>query len=373
MQLKVLTAMIFFSTFSFAQKRSVNVSMVLPFCSKQIIANPNCYNAQLGNLCREYYQGALLALDSFERARVSIHLTVFDTENDSFALLKIIQKPIFKESELIFGPVTLNHNKVVSSFAKEKGIFHISPLMTFTKTKLADSNFICIHPDIMMYAKFIFDYIRSISKDTANIIVVSDKSSFDHNFTAAFKPLFPTVKTVKVKYLEYEKNIDIIKYLSLNTGNHIIIPSSHEVNVVNVLKSIKDTDDTFLMTTYGFPHWFEFKDPDYNIWQRMNTTIITPYFVDYDNEQVKKFVMAYREKFYTEPSEAAFEGYDQMLLLGNENAKNGKQMMMQMENKMFHGLSSDYIFKRQPEGNWQNFYLNAVKLDDMKMKKVEDK
>src|SRR5450631_3672082 len=108
LRLTFLIAMMFSFMFSFLQKKSNNISLILPFCSKKIIDNPNCYDAQLGNICREYYQGALIALDSFERGRLPISLSVFDTENDSSTLLKILQKPQLKETELIIGPVWQN-------------------------------------------------------------------------------------------------------------------------------------------------------------------------------------------------------------------------------------------------------------------------
>ena len=119
----ILLIMLSFSMQLFAQKKSNNISLVLPFCSKKIIDNPNCYDAQLGNMCREYYQGTLIALDSFERAHVPINLSLFDTENDSIALTKILLKPIFRESELIIGPVWQNENKMLANFAKENRYF----------------------------------------------------------------------------------------------------------------------------------------------------------------------------------------------------------------------------------------------------------
>jgi ABC-type branched-subunit amino acid transport system substrate-binding protein len=363
--------MLSFSMQLFAQKKSNNISLVLPFCSKKIIDNPNCYDAQLGNMCREYYQGALIALDSFERAHVPINLSLFDTENDSISLTKILLKPIFRESELIIGPVWQNENKMLANFAKEKGVMHVSPLMTFSKATYDDPNWISANPDVSGYASFLYKYILKQTHDTANIIVVSDKSSFDKNFTGAFKQNISASKTIKIKYIDFEKGIDIIKYLSTSMSNHIIIPSSNEPTLIGVFKNIKDTDDTFNMTTYGFPHWFEFKNPDFDVWQRMNASIITPYFVNYDDECVKKFIAAYRARFATEPTDAAFKGYDQMLLFGYALAVNGKNFISQMDGKTAQTLSTKYhLIRKQNEGSFQNDYLNVIKLEDLKMKKV---
>ena len=367
----ILLILLSFSLQLFAQKKSNNIALVLPFCSKKIIDNPNCYDAQLGNMCREYYQGALIALDSFERGHIPISLSVFDTENDSLTLMKILQKPLLKDAELIIGPVWQNENKMLANFAKEKNVFHVSPLITFSKICLDDPLWISANPDVPGYATFLYNYILKQTHDTANIIVVSDKSSFDKNFTGSFKQNIPTSKTVKIKYAEFEKGIDIIKYLSLTTSNHIIIPSSIEPTLIGVFKNIKDTDDTFKMTTYGFPHWFEFKNPDFDVWQRMNASIISPYFINYDDENVKKFIAAYRNRFATEPSDAAFKGYDQLILFGSALSTYGKSFITSIENKTIQTLGTKYHFTRkQTEGSFQNDYLNVLKLEDLKMKKV---
>jgi len=371
MKLMLFMTFIFCSTILFAQKKSNNVSMVMPFCSKKIIENPNCYDSQLGNICREYYQGALIALDSFERANIPVHLSIFDTENDTFAMLKILEKPLFKESELVIGPVLQGGNKMLSNLAKQKEVYHISPLMTFSKTKLDDPYWISANPDLPNYAEFIYRSILKQSHDTANIIIINDNSTFDKNINGAFKQIVPANKTVKIKYVQYEKGIDIIKHLSLNVSNHIIISSSNESTITNVLKSIKDTDDTFKMSTYGFPHWLEFKNPDFDIWERMNVSIATSYFVNYDDEKVRKFIAAYREKFYTEPTDAAFKGYDQTLLFVSSLASNGKQFISSIENKTISGLSTKYHFVKESDGGYyQNEYLNMIKIEDSKMKKV---
>lgn len=371
LRLNILIIFLFTVMFSFAQKKTNNISVVLPFCSQKIMDNPNCYNAQLGNLCREYYQGILIALDSFERASIPIHLTVFDTENDSMVLLKILEKQTLKESELVIGPVSQNGNKMLSQLAKEKEFFHVSPLMTFSKTKLDDPYWISANPDLPEYASFLYNYIVKQNHDSANIIVVNDKTSFDNNITTTLKQIIPSSKTVKIKFLNYEKGIDLIPYLSLKMSNHIIVPSMNEPTVTNVLKSIKDTDDTFMMTTYGFPHWLEFKNPDFDIWERMNVSIISCFYVNYDNENVKKFIETYRDKFNTEPTEAAFKGYDQMLLFGMQLAINGKRMMSAMENKLYPAHSTKYNFSKNIDGGfYQNNYFNVIKINDMKMEKV---
>lgn len=355
----------------FAQKKAANIAMVMPFCSEKIMANPDCYDAQLGNLCREYYQGALIALDSLEQASVSLRLSVYDTNNDSMVLLKILQKPQLKDAELIIGPVMQGGNKMMTNFVKGRGVYHVSPLMTFSKTRLDDAYWISANPDLPTYATFLYNYISQLTHDSANIILVSDKSSLDKNINSVIRQITPTGKMMKVKLVEFEKSIDLVKHLSLTLPNHVIIPSGNESNINTVLRRIKDTVETFRITCYGFPHWLEFKNADYDVWQRLDMHIVSPFFVDYDNLRVQAFIAAYRERFHTEPSEVAFKGYDQLLLFGTGLAENGKNFITKIDNKPQPALHTRFLFRRQKEGSsYQNEFLNVIRMDDYKLRRV---
>jgi ABC-type branched-subunit amino acid transport system substrate-binding protein len=351
---------------SYAQgKKSNNISLLLPFCGKQILENPNYKDAELGNLCREYYQGALIALDSCERARIPVRLSVFDTENDSMTVVGIMQKTNFKESELIIGPVKQNGNLVLSQFCKKNEVFHISPLMTFSKSKIDDPFWISANPDLPAYATILTKHITT-TDPLAQIIVVIDKSVIGKSIGAAFKQL-STDKKLKIKVIEYSSALDVKLYSSSVSSNHIVIAALQEGVVNATLRNIKDTSNISNLHTYGFMQWFDFKTIDYTILQRVNPIIISPFFVDYTKTEVKTFVEQYRERFNTEPSEAAFKGYDQMLLFSHALSKQGKRFMDELNERNLRMLGTNYYFVKQKNGSYQSMYLNLLRLENFKL------
>lgn len=362
--------LILFSCQLFGQsKKSNNISLLLPFCSKQILANPNHKDAELGNLCREYYQGALIALDVFEKEKVNIRLSVFDTENDSLTTYRITQKTAFKESELIIGPVRQGGNKVLSQFAKKNSVFHISPLMTFSKTKLDDPYWVSAIPDVPSYAGILYKHITGIDAN-AQIIVVADKSIMGKSIANAFRQIGKDNKNAKIKVVDYAPNFNITAYTSLTLNNHIVVAATQESTVNGTLRSIKDTASVNGLHTYGLMQWFDFRNVDYNLYQRCNTFIASPFYVDYTRPEVAAFVNAYRDKFNTEPSEEAFKGYDQLTLFGEALSKEGEKFMDELENKPVTLLGTTYNFIKQKEGCYQTVYLNMLKLENFSLKKL---
>lgn len=349
-------------------KRASNISVLLPFSSKYIMENANHPKAELGNLCREYYQGMLIALDSFERAKVSIRLSVFDTEDDSMVTVGITQKTAFKESELIIGPVRLGGNKVVSTFSKSNNVYHVSPLMTFSKTKLEDPYWVSANPDLPSYARILFQEIIK-REPGAKITVIADKSTIGKSIGTAFKQLSADKKN-NIKVVDYGAGFSITPHTLGNTNNHIIIASTNEQCVTAVLRSIKDTASVAGLHTYGLMQWFDLKNVEYALLQRCNVFIVSPFFVDYTQDAVKQFVQQYRDRFNTEPSEAAFKGYDQLIMLGYAVLERGKKFIEVVEGKTYPMLGTTYYFSKQKEGWYQNMYLHLLKFEEFSLKKV---
>ncbi len=345
-----------------AQKKANNINMLLPFCADKIIANPDDPEAELGNISREYYQGALIALDSFERAGIAVRLAIFDTNNDSLTMYRLLNNPLVKESDLILGPILQGGNKMLTPYCKEKGIFHVSPLMTFSKTRLNDPFWISSNPDVPGYAQIMYDFFTSRKQDSANIIVVSDKSPLDKNITSAFKQIVaPAGKNVKIRVVDYSATLDLNTLFSDKIPNYVVIPTAKEPTVNRLLYGIKDTASAYEVSCFGFAQWYEFKSLDFDLWQRKNVHIVTPYFVNYEDSLVKQFIAAYRERFSTEPSDAAFKGYDQMLMYGHALNKDGRSFMEKLSVTTHKALHTTYGFKKQKEGFYQNTYLNIIR------------
>ncbi len=348
----------------------LKVSLILPFCSKQIAQNPKHPNAELGKVTREYYQGLLLALDSLDKLDMKVKLSVFDTQNDSLVTLKQIQKPAFKESELIIGPVLQGGNKLLSPFAKENKVYHVSPLMTFSKTKLVDDYWVSSNPDLPSFAPLVFNYLKDY-EDSLNIVVISDQSTFDKSFTPAFKKIIPDNKNIKIKVVVYTPTNDINTYLIPNITNVLIMPTSKEQLANSILYSVKDSTYFPRLMTIGFQQWLEFKNADIALWQTKNVHFATTSYINYSDSLTTQFVKLYREKYFTEPSEAAIKGYDQGLFYITNRYLLGRDFMKQLEGKPTKLIHTTFQFRKSKEGGaYQNNYLNFITFDNDVLKET---
>lgn len=347
------------------------VAVIMPFCSKQIIQKPNTKNADLGNACREYYQGALVAADSLVSSGVSLTISSYDTEKDSTIFIKIIKKKEIADADLIIGPVTKEAQLAMKSFAANKQKYHTSPLFTFTKTKVNDPFLISANPDLSYYADYALGYINNQSKNP-NIIIIQTKDPSDKVFAGRAKQLQGSFSNATFNYLDIDKIADLGKYLSANKPNHIVLCSNEESKVNSSLNVINDTTGLYDISTYGFTQWMDFSAINGKLWEQCKVHILTPQFVDYNDVAVKDFIAKYRAKYYTEPSIFAYQGFDQFMFFAKNASQNKNDIKKLIEQNTFSGLCNPIkiAYKQDSEG-LQNANLNILKWQNMKLVRIE--
>lgn len=341
------------------------VSVLLPFSVDAQLHDPHSTKAELGRISKNYYQGFLIAVDSLSDSDKKLRLQVFDTYNDSLRTARILQREDFKNSQLIIGPVMQGGNKMVAEFAAQKKIMQISPLMTFSKTRISEPYWVAANPELPNYARIFCNYVKQ-NFDTALIIVISDKSSLDEAITPAMKRIAGEYRKIKFVFADYNASIDLQRYVSLSVPVHILMPSIKEQNCYKVLYQLKDNAEQPHVRLYGFSQWFDFKNVEVDLWQRKNVHFITPAFVDYNNESVKAFIRTYRAKYNTEPTEEAFKGYDQAKYFLQLLLDKGTLSPEKLAAQSYTGLCTSFRLVMNSNGMLYNNYLNIIKFEHNK-------
>lgn len=350
---------------SFAQNKSlIKIALLMPFCAEEINQNPNHKNADLGNACREYYQGLLIAADSLKNAGFNFEITVFDTERDTVKFKKILDNDGVQNADFIIGPVIKEGQLMMQHFKNKKSAFHLSPLFTFTKTKIIDERAISAYPDLTFYANYFVSYLNKNSS-VGNIIVLVGKDFSNKSLANYLKQIIKPEFPLKVKLVELTKTSDIYKNLSKESDNFIFLASDDENQINAALKIIADTANTFKMNTFGLRKVLDFNIINTEYWLKSNLHVITPFYIDYSNIMTKKFIENYRLFYETEPNEFAFVGYDQFITTVSTFAQTNGSFKDLNKITSFSLLANRYLLKEKINApGIQNSYLHILKYTD---------
>lgn len=342
--------------------RAVNVSMILPLNGRDSL--------NLNSNFMEFYAGSLLAIHKLKEKGVNIELDLFDQGSSSMGALTETGK--LDNSQIIIGPVRGNDIKEIVGYSNRYSIPVISPMDQSAEKYIAGNPYLVHTPttsDTQLYnllAQLKRDYLSL--HNGANIIVCSETDGID---TSALRITQEYLNAAhlpysKISYTVFEGRNMLGKINSLihkNKKNLVIVPSNNEAFVNDIVRNLSlciQSDSKSLslgenkitsIQLYGLPKWrnFETIEPEY--FHRMELHLALPYYIDYNNDEVKDFLLKFRALYKTEPSPYAFQGYDitrYFINLLNEYGKEFINVMTMEEQKM---LQSDYSFSRKDRNN----------------------
>ena len=78
------------------------------------------------------------------------------------------------------------------------------------------------------------------------------------------------------------------------------------------------------------------------------------YYIDYEDQKVKDFLLKYRALYNTEPNQFAFQGYDVARYFLELCSKYGENWREHIENYDVNTLQSSYKIRKQPIGGYLN-------------------
>ena len=311
----------------------------------------------------QFYEGFMMAAEMMEKQGMKLDLTVIDvTENVSSAESALSQIED-KEWDLIVGPFFGKSFAVIEKYAKANGIAVVNPLST-RRSVIEDS------PNVVKAKAGDVGLVLTISNlvknhySNANVFIVSREKDTDTTFLNQLEHhlnyavneevtvsvdeflqfarneserlemgsrLVPTIDVEgqvystgdfqngaadnvvlsnSVKRYSYGEIAKVKSQLSGVRDNVIIAYGDDNVFATQMLNSLTKSADRFPITLVCAPDWQKHEKLLVDNLLKMHAIFVSDFFVDYNNDEAKRFVLRFRQKYVTEPQQYAFEGYD---------------------------------------------------------------
>ena len=264
----------------------------------------------------EFYQGALLALQHLKEEGLSFDVYIFDTQNDTIHTKQLLKDNNLSDFDLFIGPVFGDILQIVGQYALQNKINIVSPLSI--KNNFIENNPFAfqVSPPLEVQMQHASDFLNDF--DVKNYIVIHDGNNLDQQYISHFKQqLFAQMNEDnynQIKYNEvfyYDARDSVLKTVfSPKMQNIVIIPSSNQAFVTDVLGKLNGYSFEFNITTFGQPRWLRFENIELSNFHNTNTHIFSNSYIDYSKSNVIDFVKKYRYIFKNEPNKFAFQGYD---------------------------------------------------------------
>jgi len=379
-----------------------NIALMLPFYLDMNDTIEN--NKEFGDpeeiyskskIALEFYEGALLALDSMKKQGISLRFFVYDTRNDSNTVIKILQREEMPEIDLIVGPLYRSNLLIVAGCSEKNNIKIVSPLIATNKILIGNPNISKAKPCLETHVEKIASYVLQEYMEK-NILVIHNKNHGEKKLFEVFNRSFfqpAQIDTVNgtfqgiinpkteytvasvIKEVEYdeERQMEAIEeVLSIADTNVIIIPSSSQVFVSKIISGLYGLKDDYNMIVFGLPSWEYFTNIEIEYLHELNVHIATSSYIDYNNEAIISFEKKYFNKFKTYPGNFAFLGFDVMYYYLNVLKNFGYNFSTHLPKITNAGLCLSFRYNSTGVGNgYENKNVFILKYIDFEMVRVD--
>ena len=381
---KVAVLLPFFSkVFAEIQKNEIDTSLIID----EFLYHSNKLKISAGTNFIEFYEGALLAIDSLKNSGLSIDLIVRDTERDTNTVKKIISELDSLKPNLIIGPVFPENVELIADFAIQNRIFVISPLSA--RPELVEDNPLLFQvipskkTELEVLANYMSEYYDN------NIVLVHNADSFGIKEIDYFREMLfsnfysdSTFKYILYKEVRFNDTLseNILNALSENRKNLVFVASTDEAYVINAVNNLSRYQKDYEIILIGYPDWQTWRNIDIEYLHNLQLSLYTPFYIDYNNKHTKRFINKSRTIYNYEPYiinnkgfNYSFLGYDIVMYFITALKEFGKDFPRCIDYFKIDLLLSDYTFKRiNNKGGFENisiYFLNYN--NDLTISKAE--
>ena len=332
-------------------KGSADLALILPFNAAGKTSETNM----------DFYSGVLMALRDLEKEGVKTTLNVFDLQAgipSSFDLGK---------NDFILGPITASDLSTILSVTGGR-VPIVSPLDQ-RAADLADT-----HEGFIQAPSSADSQYTELAAWAAEecvrgdqIILVTEKTS--NGSTAAAVGVREALLDAGtafegVSWTQGEGRslpASLTARLTKSGVNRIIVASEKEAFVSDLVRNLGILlGRGYKIVLYAPSRVRTFESIDSSNYHQCFLHICSPYFADYDAENVKAFVRSYRALYRTEPSQFAFQGYDLTRYFASLVAKYGNRWTRALRQVDGSGIHTDFHFEPARSGSYRNTAIRRI-------------
>ncbi len=336
-----------------------------------------------------FQRGIMMAVDSLKKAGMNVNIHVFDTENDTAAVSKILKKQEMKDVDLIFGPLFPRQIKVVTEFAKQNKIQNVIPVPVSNKALYKNPYVSKYSVSTPTQVKYMGKFIAENFSD-ANVIAIKNSGNkqdgyYFNEFVKSYNSNIknqPTRLRDSVLYTSMSsssKLTSVESKMSATNLNLIVVPSEDVGHVSNFVTKLSATTNRnpyskYEVMVFGLEDFMEFETIDEKYKNRYNLHIVASNYIDYNSKEVNDFILSYRLKYGIDPDKYTMNGFDAaftnlkgLLLYGSVFTPNYPNL----KNDKGFAAGSEYIMV-EPGSGYENQSVKVLRYNDYRIEVVND-
>lgn len=334
---------------------------------KTIVLLPLKANGTTGSRSNmDFYSGVLLAAREAGEEGINLEMDVYDIASGALGATR----SELESCDMVIGPVASDDiSRIYASAPGIKAL--ISPLDPRAESLIKE------HPGMihapasrMVQYKDIAQWISEDLKEGDKVIIISEKEA---KASDEGRLMREAADSAHLAYTPFSYTIldgrevqePLEAQLTAEGTNRVIIASESEAFVNDVVRNLNLViHNKFNIVLYGPAKIRTFETIEVENFHNAALHASLTYFIDYEREDVKKFIMKYRALFQTEPTQFAFQGYDVAKYFIGLCAKYGENWMNYLEKEETRMLQSTFMMENTGNSGYRNNGIRRIVYGD---------
>ena len=262
----------------------------------------------------EFYQGFMLASSELKKKGLHLKISVFDTENSTKNINSILEKPAFKKSDIVFGPVYPDQIKIAIDKLSNTNSILVSPVAQHNELTKKYPQLFQVNPGIE------FEYkkcVEQLLSDTLKNIIIVYKS--EANVTTDSYVLFNQIldyflqaRPVKIRKMNVFNNDFSMLQNELDSLNENIVfsPICDEIFITTMFGQLDAKLLYYKIKAVGMQEWVNYRGIDLNYFYDLQMVYFTPFYINYKSEITNSLLRKYRMIYGTDPIRNSKYGFN---------------------------------------------------------------
>lgn len=330
----------------------------------------------------QFYEGALLALDTLEKQGMKVDVHVYDIGKSREEAIKSIDEKL-KTVDLIIGPIYNEPFKVMSRFANQHDIRIVNPLSGRGSIIEGTSDVYKVQTSEKVETKAMSEYINKHYPDSTDIYVIRDskyqqqenldilREELKVDSSHLFKPIR---RIVDVRYSVDSLNPLLQEVDSVNKERKVVVALTHNrIFTIELLRHLNEAHDSIGgLTVFGKSSWRDYNlDSDYLM--NLDVHLFDDEYINYESSTTQWFLENFRQKYHTEPlpEKYAFVGFDVMYYFGSALIRFGQNFEKCLKYHEPDTIQTKMLFRKNEYGSFENSYSIPLRYYNYKLIKMD--
>ncbi len=304
----------------------------------------------------QYYSGLLVATEILQKEGINLNINVVDEKKRNFD--DVLPSSISSETDVIVGPYKRPNLRKAAETAAQYQIPIVSPWQASNKIAKDNPYYIQLRPNLDEHYYSIFEDIKSNYDDLKNVYILGRLSSPKDKDVKRTNKLQKMAKDVwgendenhLQEFMLIQDSIDMGEtafdnIFTEDETNVMIIPNwsfEDEAFIYGALRRLSVEKGMSKVVVYGMPIMMESEKVNFDYYNSLNMKVARSKFVDEEDDDVIRFKRDFVNKYGALPTDDAYEGYDNLMFIGRNIYKYGKNFQFFLNKDQGYYLQAKY-------------------------------